>query len=55
MSNPYQEFANQAVIVVLMAVGAAAFGAFDRIRGGQNKRPTQSPLWDAEVDRPGPG
>jgi len=55
MSSPNEAFARQAVIIVGLVILAAAIGAFYRIRIGQNKRPTQSPLWDAEVDRPGPG
>ena len=55
MISPEEEFAKQSVNIVRLAIVAAAFGAFSRFRSGQYERPTHSPLWDAEVDRPGPG
>ncbi len=54
MFSPDEEFAKQSVNIIGLAIVAAAFGAFVRIRGGLNVRPTQSPLWDAEVDWPEP-
>ncbi len=55
MISPDEEFAKQSVNIVGLTIVAAAFAVFFRIRGGQRVRPTQSPLWDNDVDWPGPG
>jgi hypothetical protein len=55
VSSAGEAFAREAVTIVGVVITSAGIGACLRSRGGQDKRPTQSPLWDAEVDRPGPG